>query len=261
MSAAVDRQFASTLARGLSVLRCFTVNDIALGNRDIASRTGLPKATVSRLAYTLTTLGYLRFVPELGKHGRYALGSALISISHPLLANLGLRQLARASMHAMAEELQACVGIWMRERTNMVCIEIAQAARQEPIGPDIGGTAPIAQSLAGAAYSACVAHWQSVAGSDGVRDDELAIPNGGNRLLKREMACHARLGFCVDSGRLAPGTQTVASALRHPRANDIFVFTCSIASGSEGRVTGLNDLGKMLLRIVRATELALAESR
>jgi len=53
-----DRQFATTLARGLEVLRCFTPLEPLLGNKEISVRTGLPKPTVSRLTYTLTKLGY-----------------------------------------------------------------------------------------------------------------------------------------------------------------------------------------------------------
>src|SRR6267378_1268989 len=51
-----DRQFATTLARGLEVLRCFTPLEPLLGNKEISVRTGLPKPTVSRLTYTLTKL-------------------------------------------------------------------------------------------------------------------------------------------------------------------------------------------------------------
>ena len=36
-----------------------TVDLPVLGNREIADRTGLPKATISRLTYTLVLLGYL----------------------------------------------------------------------------------------------------------------------------------------------------------------------------------------------------------
>ena len=80
-----DRQFATTLARGLEVLRCFTPLEPLLGNKEISVRTGLPKPTVSRLTYTLTKLGYLRHNIRLGK---YQLGSAVLSIGYPLLASI-----------------------------------------------------------------------------------------------------------------------------------------------------------------------------
>ncbi|MGR3198908.1 MAG: helix-turn-helix domain-containing protein, partial [Paracoccus sp. (in: a-proteobacteria)] len=40
-----DRNFATTLARGLSVLRAFRADDDGLTNAQIAERTGLPKST------------------------------------------------------------------------------------------------------------------------------------------------------------------------------------------------------------------------
>src|SRR5579871_3913309 len=85
-----DRQFATTLARGLEILRCFTPQQPVLGNKDLVKATGLPKATISRFTYTLTSLGYLRQVPEQKK---YQLGSAVLSLGYPLLAAMYVRQL------------------------------------------------------------------------------------------------------------------------------------------------------------------------
>ena len=67
----------TALARGLDVLACFRSGDKALGNQEIAQRCKLPKSTVSRLTYTLTRLGYLIHIEELGK---YRLGTATLSL-------------------------------------------------------------------------------------------------------------------------------------------------------------------------------------
>src|SRR5437868_14844284 len=78
-----DRQFATTLARGLEVLRCFTPLEPLLGNKEISVRTDLPNPTVSRPSYTLTTPAYTRHNMRLG---RYQLAPAVPSIACPLLA-------------------------------------------------------------------------------------------------------------------------------------------------------------------------------
>src|SRR5260370_9164793 len=75
-----DRQFATTLARGLEVLRCFTPLEPLLGNKEISVRTGLPKPTVPPLTSTLTKLGYRRHNMRLRKHH---LGSPGPSVPHP----------------------------------------------------------------------------------------------------------------------------------------------------------------------------------
>ena len=72
-----DRQFSMNLARGMQVLRAFSVREPLLGNRELADRTGLPKPTISRLTYTLTLLGYLSRDTRLKK---YRLGTGVLSL-------------------------------------------------------------------------------------------------------------------------------------------------------------------------------------
>jgi hypothetical protein len=74
-----DRQFVTSLARGLEVLRAFNPENGSLGNQELAQRTGLPKATVSRLTHTLTTLGYLDYDPRLA---RIMIAPAVLSLGH-----------------------------------------------------------------------------------------------------------------------------------------------------------------------------------
>jgi len=79
----IDRQFAINLSRGLEVLRAFTPADQLLGNRDLCDRTSLPKATISRLTYTLEKLGYLLRVERLQK---YRLGPGVLMLGYPMLS-------------------------------------------------------------------------------------------------------------------------------------------------------------------------------
>ena len=71
-----DRNFVTALARGLEILRCFGENDLTLTNSEIADRTGLPKATISRLTHTLCELDYLA---DLGV-GRVPMASNSVSV-------------------------------------------------------------------------------------------------------------------------------------------------------------------------------------
>jgi hypothetical protein len=95
-----DRHFVTALARGLSVLSCFSSGEKMLGNLDIAKRCKLPKSTVSRLTYTLTKLGYLVYVEETGK---YRLGTSTLALGSAMLARLDVRDLARPLMQELAD--------------------------------------------------------------------------------------------------------------------------------------------------------------
>ncbi len=135
-----DRQFSTNLARGLDVLRAFTPADLMLGNRDIADRTGLPKATVSRLTYTLTLLGYLTRIERFQK---YRLGSGVLSLGYPLLASLQVRQIARPYMEDIARHTGCTVNLGMRDRLGVVYVDTIRADAGNLYQPDIGSTRPL----------------------------------------------------------------------------------------------------------------------
>lgn len=145
---ATDRQFATNLARGLDVLRAFTPSDPMLGNREIADRTGLPKATVSRLTYTLTALGYLTRLDKLQK---YRLGSGVLSLGYPLLASLQVRQVARPYMEQIARDTGCTVNLGMRDRLSVVYVDTIRVDAGNVYQPDIGSTRPLLSTSMGRA--------------------------------------------------------------------------------------------------------------
>jgi DNA-binding IclR family transcriptional regulator len=143
-----DRQFSMNLARGMEVLRAFTLAEPLLGNREISDRTGLPKPTVSRLTYTLTLLGYLSRVEGLQK---YRLGSGVLSLGYPLLASTRVRQIARPFMEALARETGCTVNLGMRDRTSVVYIDTCRVDAGNAHQPDIGSTRPLLSTALGRA--------------------------------------------------------------------------------------------------------------
>lgn len=77
-----------SLERGLSLLRELRAANAPMRNHDFVSRTGLPKATVSRLLNTLGVLGYVRRIDE----GSYVLANASTRTGRALLGALGLER-------------------------------------------------------------------------------------------------------------------------------------------------------------------------
>src|ERR1700749_935832 len=104
-----DPSFATTLAHGLDVLAAFRNNAGPLSNADLALHTGLSRPTVSRLAYTLAELGYLRRDVK----GRYQLGLGMLAAAYPVLSALKVRQLARPLMRDFAAYAGGTVSIGM----------------------------------------------------------------------------------------------------------------------------------------------------
>lgn len=146
-----DRNYVTALARGLDVLSCFRSGEKLLGNQDIAKRCGLPKSTVSRLTYTLTTLGYLIHVPEEGK---YRLGTATLALGSAMLSGLDVRKIARPLMQKLTDITQAEVALATRDRHNMVYIEHSPSPLPMDSDLAIGTRLPLGTTAIGRAWLA-----------------------------------------------------------------------------------------------------------
>ena len=203
-----DRHFATTLAKGMELLRCFTPLKPLLGNNELAQRTGMSRPTVSRFTYTLCKLGYLCMDPETRK---YALGPAVVSLGYPLLASITLRQTARPWMNQLAQELRCSISMGVRERLNMVYVETSRSQPSwSPQLSDIGLRYPIASTAIGHAYiAACDPDTRHAV----LNEIQVYAPQSWSRFGSRLMsATHelAQRGYCVSQGEQHPDYWAVA---------------------------------------------------
>jgi DNA-binding IclR family transcriptional regulator len=148
-----DRQFVVALARGLEVLRAFSLGDSFLGNQEIAARTGLPKPTISRLTHTLTKLGYLNYSERLGK---YELGTGVLALGYAVLRNSGIGRVARPYMQALADYSDASVSLGSRDQLEMVYIEHCRGDATVSLRLDIGSRIPLGTTAMGRALLAAL---------------------------------------------------------------------------------------------------------
>ena len=250
-----DRQFATTLARGLDLLRCFTATEPELTNKEISERTGLPKPTVSRLTYTLTRLGYLRQLPHAGKYGKYGLGTAVLSIGYPLLANMNVRQVARRPMKELADYARGWVSIGLRERLNMVYIETARSPQVLATSrADIGQTFPILVSAMGRAYLVGLPAPERAALMNQIKVGDPALWKTYASRIEKSLADFARSGFCLGYFDYNPSLQVVAVPMRRPRNGYLPVFNCAVPVNKGTPAPSDADLGSRLIKMVRSIE-------
>lgn len=223
-SGADDRQFATTLARGLDILRCFTAVRPVLGNAELAEQTGLSRPTISRFTYTLARLGYLRNDPA---SGRYRLAPAVISLGYPLLASLSLRQIARPLMNELAHATRGSVSMGIRDRLSIVYVETSRAsAAWSAQLSDIGLRYPIASTAIGHAY---LAGCEPAAREALLNEIRVRTPATWARYGERLRAAqdeYARKGFCSSYGEQHPDYHAVGVPLGRAVDGEIIVFNC-----------------------------------
>ena len=146
-----DRQFVRALARGLDILKTFQADDRGLSNAELAARTGFPKPTVSRLTFTLMSLGYLHLDETTG---RYALHPHVLSLGFPVLRQLSIRDVARPLMEDLANGCGGAVAMAVRDGVNMIVIERARHPTMTRVPLDIGIGRELAITAVGRAYLA-----------------------------------------------------------------------------------------------------------
>jgi DNA-binding IclR family transcriptional regulator len=215
-----DRQFVGALQRGLDMLRCFKPTDTALGNQDFADRTGLPKATISRLTYTLSKLGYLVYLED---SGRYRLGYAC-------LAGLKIRETAQPYMQRLADEAGdgVMVSLGGRDSLSMIYIACARSVGIVSLQLSVGSRISLARSGMGWAYLSAIddAERETLVPQLRARVGEERWPHIEDH-LKRAADEIATRGFCSNFGGWYPQVNSVAVPLRLPnRDMPVLAFNC-----------------------------------
>ncbi|MEN9314799.1 MAG: hypothetical protein RIS35_1192 [Pseudomonadota bacterium] len=248
------KQFAATLARGVALLRAFDPASPTLGNGELAQRTGLDPATVSRLAFTLVSIGLLE---HDRKRRKYRVAPGVLRLGYPLLASMRVRQLARRFMLELASAVRGTVGIGVRHQTEMVYLD----AVVDDDGPnpmiDRGMPIPLVTSAMGRAWL----------GTATATEREKAL--NLQRILQPELhAEHARRaatavrelrekGYCWSIGHRLGDRVSVAAPFHGRIDGQIVIFNCTVLScaSTPGADTAAR-LGPQLLQMLRRIESA-----
>lgn len=148
-----DYRINSGLARGLSVLKAFGPDNRPIGNAEIAARVDLPKATVSRLTFTLTELGYLNHDEETG---RYSLGPAVLTLGYDVMAQMEIRDIARPYMQELAEYADASVYLGTLSGSEVIYVEACRTPASMAIRLGVGSRIPLLTTGMGRAFLAAM---------------------------------------------------------------------------------------------------------
>lgn len=248
-----DRQFSMNLARGMEVLRAFTLADPVLGNREISDRTGLPKPTVSRLTYTLTLLGYLSLVDSLHK---YRLGSGVLSLGYPLLANMRIRQIARPIMEKLAQETHCTVNLGMRDRTSVVYINTCRVDLGNVYQPDIGSTRPLLSTAIGRALIVAGSPLERSAILNRLRVEDLERFELDKPRWEADQKAFGQCGYCYSRGDWRKEVHAVAAPIRQTRLEEKVALNCTLSAYQSSRESLEKRVAPRLLDAVQLIEAA-----
>lgn len=250
-----DRQFVIALSRGMQILRAFTADEPILGNQEIVLKTGLPRSTVSRLAYTLTLLGYLSYVDGLQK---YRLGSGVLSLGYPLLASMTIRQLVRPTMEQLARDTGCTINLGMLDRTNVVFIETCRIDRGNSHWPDIGGTRPLLTSSVGRALLLACEPPVRQAVLNKIKLEEQDDYEHVLRLWEKDSKAYLTRDFCYSQGDWRQEIHGVAAPIRRPLGEEKLALNCTLTihDSNTSKDILLKKVAPLMLAAIRDIEFA-----
>lgn len=248
-------QYSTALVRGLQILRAFTPTDASLGNQDLIDRTGLPKATVSRLTFTLVGLGYLTYDEALG---RYSIGPATVSLGYSGLSTSAVIHMAKPLMQAIADDTGLAIAMGTRDALEMIYLANSRSEAPVTLRLNVGSRLPIWSTAMGLAYLCGM--------EDDIRDrivGELVRADPGNRkriehALVRAMDEYQANGFVTSLGDWFSYINAVGVPFRPTDGSQLVAITCGGIRDMAPEDICRDNFGPRLRRLTKELQARLA---
>ncbi len=243
--ASKDRQFVKSLARGFKILSAFRAEDRGVSNAELAQRTGLPKPTLSRMTFTLLSLGYLHLDEDTG---RYFLHPHILTLGYPVLRQLSIREFARPLMQELADSVRGSVVLGMRDGLSIIIIERSHHRSMATWPLDIGVARDIATTALGRAYIVALGEKEHQEILDEVRADNETRWGEIKRGIDDALKSYADNGYTLSAGDWVPEYNAVGVPLKM-HDGTILSFNCG---GYANRLNPdqLKQMGKKLVLMV-----------
>lgn len=248
-----DERFNSALARGLALLRAFTREDRFLTNAELAERTGIPKPTVTRLAFTLAKLGYLQFDDRLQQ---YELAAGVVALGYPYMARQIVPAVARPLMMRLAEQSGASVGLGVREGLSVFYLEAIDGDPHPQLPYRAGVRIPMAHTAMGRACYLSLGSRQRQDLEARLRE---AYPADWQRIqgeFVEGIEFYRQHGYVMRSGGFHPASQAVAVPFVSSTSDAVMAF--SARAPADARPERMAELGQLLNGLVQAVNLQIA---
>lgn len=245
-----DRQFVNALARGLEILRAFRIGDVALGNQELAERTGLPKPTVSRLTRTLRELDYLSSDPRTGA---YALGPGVLTLGAAALAGLAPEPPVSPHLVELSRKTGLVAALLTRDGADVTTLQVHRGGAAVSVSVEVGGVYPLHRSSAGMAMLSAAPEKRRRAALAEIRD---AIPRkefaAFEMEMRRAVAQYAENGFCSAIGRWRSDVNCAASSISVDASGRNFAISLAAPAYAAPEKVWIENYGPMLAETAAA---------
>lgn len=218
-----DRNFVTALSRGLDVLACFRPSETYLTNNDIARRTGLPKATISRLTHTLRKLGYLA---QDERTGTYRLDSGVLTLGYSVLAGINIAERAQIELDQLRDGPNSYVTAGLAERHKLAAVYVAASQSNQSVAlrASVGARLPLLFSAAGLAIAMRMSDHDQARLLPALKEAYPHKYDEGAAALETARADFQRLGYTRSYGQWRNDVNGIAVPLISPGDRRVYAL-------------------------------------
>ncbi len=240
---------SQSLERGLRLLRTFRLGASVLTNAELASRSGLPRPTVSRLARSLVDAGFLAY--DHAEQG-YRLTAVYLSLALSYRAAQRPLDLALPLMRSLAEGRRINVGLAVLDQTDMVYLDSVRMSRLGIFRHLVPGSRiPAALTSLGRAYMASMPEVERRLLLKRLAAEH---PKGWpqvHRQIRDAMRDVRQRGYCAAQWQL--GSVAIATPIREC-ASRLYALNISFPVRSDSIEGMVAEHGELLMALAAAIE-------
>lgn len=201
-----DRQFVTALGRGLVLLAAFEHDD-ELSHQQLVQMSGLPKATVTRLIYTLSTLGFLRTTAQ----GHYQLGNSAVRLSATAWSRHDLVDFSDPLLRQFAIDNEVSVNLAKEIEGEMRYLACSRSPARLSVNLQVGSAVPIDRTAIGRAfYASSSITRQKVIKANLQEQLSIAEYQQAQNLLDKAADYYKAHGYTLSDGEFSPDILAVA---------------------------------------------------
>ena len=207
-----DYKPIKSLLKGLKLLEAFTSEDFMLSFQEIVLKTKMPKATVFRLLYTLTSEDYLYFDSKLKK---YYMSPRVMSLGSVFLSGLKLREVALPYLKELSRLCDQNVNLTILDRKEILYVEHISKWDLLNFNIHVGSRINVYQTASGRAILAHLTpdrlQWvmkELLADPDAVK----TIGEKGEKLIMRLEEARSQ-GYALNNEEFTKGVRSIAAPI------------------------------------------------
>jgi IclR family transcriptional regulator, pca regulon regulatory protein len=210
VSEARSSDFVQSLERGLAVIRAFDRTHPELTLSEVATSTGVTRATARRFLRTLMDLGYVR-----SDGRRYALSPRVLELGYAYLSGLSLPEVAEPHLEALVAEVNESSSVSVLDGPDIVYVARVPTSRIMTVAISVGTRFPAYATSMGRVLLAGLSEDALSEYLAGIAIKPLTAHTiGSTAALRAELTKVRVQGWALVDQELEEGLRSVAAPIR-----------------------------------------------